>query len=260
VALWAYIAAGGALVGGALLLRKSKESAPATDAPAKDPCDLLPEGQARDACKALRAGLGIVAELIPDSADTTNTKLNGPAVEKIDPAVWNLITARELVSGTMSTYIHYRPLKAPYTTRYQNGFVPIEGHPDFAKGAPGSKSMVDTEWFRRFGGGVSPSSLLSGDPVRDAYTFRWPADRPWPAGAPAGAGERWAVRGQLIVCPAGTTVNNGRDHRTTPGPVCAPAVNTSAPPPVITTTTVPTSGTWTTTPSGTRDRRTDPPR
>jgi hypothetical protein len=278
VAIWAYIAVGGGLLGGALLLRKSKEAA-ATPAPSSNPCDRLKEAGAPqavvDACNALRAS-GVVGAVVgavqaaTESRESKNTTLNGPVVDHIDGAAFDLV-AYEQNDGGYGTRKR-RPLYGR-GIRHQNGCVPIPGHPDWVKCATGTKHIIDNgnfddpnnysgdSWWGVVGfeAGYHRTGLLSGGRPKDPYTFRWPDSKPWPASAPQGAGERWVVRGKLIVCPLGTTVNVGtRDHRTEGGPVCtAPSVYVPPPPTVTMPTTEPVR---TTTDGGrTADRR-DPNR
>lgn len=239
---WAAAGVGAVVViGGAALLRRRAE-ADAPSGPPVDNCEKLRAiggEQAVTACKAAKGALGVlgaIADAIPDY-EATNVKLNGPVVERVPPAVWDLIKVTK--SAGMGVGDTFRPLWTS-AIRYKNGFVPIPDHPDWAKGAPGSKSNVNADYFREYGGGRSPSSLLSGDSQRDVYTFKWPTALAW-AGA-AGAGERWVVAAKYVLCPVGTTVNSGRDHRTTPGPICAAPVPTRDAPPIVQSGTSPSTG------------------
>lgn len=283
MSLWAYIAVGGGLVGGALLFRKLKEQAPATPSAPRNPCDLLPAGQARDTCNTLRAGLGVVGAVTDAIADATqsreskNVEKNGPIVESIEPAVWTRVGIQVGASGDgqggarMLYPLHSRGV------RHQNGCVPIPGHPDWAKCEPGTAHIIangnhddpthftrDCWWTvggdnSRLNQGYRPSGLLSGGRPKDVFTFKWTGAAP--AGAPPGAGELWAVRGKLIRCPLGQTVNvNERDHRTDAvAPICAPPPRVTPPPPVTPTTSPTTSSTQNASGGYTADRR-DPNR
>lgn len=260
------------IVGGAVYLRSRKKD---ESGPPADNCEKLRAlggQQAVDACKAVKAGFGVLGAVadvvVPDSNDDVNVRLNGPRVEAAHVQAMKALAIYFDENGT-----ELYPLKAPFATRYQNGFVPVPGHPDFAKGAPGSKSMVNDDWWARkgFSLGKSISSMLSGDPMRDVLTFRWPgpiansATRNQVRNAIAfplsGPGEQWIVRGQPVLCAAGTTINSGRDHRTgAPAVACAPASSPTPPPPIVSGGT--RTGTTTTTSSGgvRHDYRSDPPR
>lgn len=252
MALWAYIAVGGGLLGGALLFRKLKEDATpaASETPSTDLCEKLRAiggQQAVDACRAIKLGAAIVDAVIPNSTDSDNVRINGPAVVKVAPEIMAIYRlSNEHPAGPVSV------LNSPYTIKYQNGCVPIPGHPDFAKCGAGTKTMVNEAWFRYVGHarGLSMSGVLTGDvPVpgsragRDPLTFTWPPNVPWPSSFPRGGtpyvspedpGTRFVFKGIPIVCPAGMRLASGTDHRTTPGPICAPAVNTVTPPPTVT--------------------------
>lgn len=274
MSLWAYIAVGGGLVGGALLLRKSKEAAPPAPSSSTNPCDRLKAAGAPqyavDACNAARTiagGLGALVDMLPNT-DQDNIAINGPVTKRIHGAA-QLALHREMGANSAD----YGPVTAPGTLEYQNGCVPIPGHPGWSKCAPGTKSMVNEPWWRTssgyatgYGAGKSPAAMGSGDPDRDVLTFKWPGpiahsdtrnERRRPIAFPLdGAGERWIVRGQPVVCAAGTTVNSGRDHRTgVTAPICAPPRTVVTPPPVTPTYTPGTRD-----PNNPRDRRTDPPR
>lgn len=281
MAIWPYIAVGGGLIGGALLFRKAKESAPAPSS-SSNPCDRLPAGQARDLCNTLRAGLPVLGAVVNAVEDATqsrqaaNVEKNGPIVESLDRTVWDHVSLQVGASGDGQGGPRLlRPL-IHGGIRHQNGCVPIPGHPDWAKCAPGTRHIVsngnldDATHFARdcywalsgaLDNGFLPSGLFSGGRPKDLFTFKWPANKPAPAQAPAGAGELWVVRGKFIRCPLGTTVTvNERDHResSSPAPVCAPPSTVGATPPPI-TPTIPT-GTGTRTGTGVTVDRRDPNR
>lgn len=258
---WLIVGGSALLIGGAVIWRHVQPAAASTVPPA-DECETLAKvggDQAVQICKEAKLGLGAgkaILELFGatfESANDKNTELNGPAVEVLHPtAVAALKTTWTLPGG--ATAVAY-PLRAPFVTRYQNGFVPIPGHPDWSKGKPGSKSMVDdgdphATWWGQWQntklakGGVA--AMLSGDPTRDVLTFQL-------------SDGTWIFKGQPQTCPQGTTIR-GTDHR----PGVSPCVATygtgvgqapppTPPPPIGATRT--NAGT-----SGRADYRTDPPR
>lgn len=270
---WIAAGVGAALVGGAVYLRRRKE-ADAPSGPPVDNCEklrVIGGQQAVDACKAIKAGFAVVDAIVPDFADTANVKLNGPAVERVPVAV---MAVRRLEANQQHGAV--APLQLDYTTKYQNGCVPVPGHPGWSKCAPGTKSMIEDQWFSSAGSaaGFSPSSVLSGDfrraggaGGRDPLTFTWPPDRPWP-GPPGGTpyvspenpGTRFVYKGQPMICPAGTQIASGTDHRAIQGPPCVAARGDVPPPPTApvrsTTTPVRTSSSG----GRTADYRSDPPR
>lgn len=241
---WIAAGVGAAAVGAVYLVRRS--SAPAPTAPPADNCEKLRAiggQQAVDACKAVKAGLGVVGAVAgvvqnaTESRESKNVTLNGPITERID------VGANRGYQGADGTW--HRILHGGNTAvgvRHQNGCVPIPGHPDWGKCAPDTRHIIDngnlddadhyagnSYWaVTLLPAGFSKAGLLSGDPMRDALTFKAPASM-----QPA-TGELWFVRGKRLTCPAGTTVNGGRDHRTgTNIPVCAAPSSATPPPPVI---------------------------
>lgn len=241
------------VLGGAYVLGKRK--APTPPGPGEDPllaaCKAagVPELACR-AGKGLLGGLVNVVQSATTSRETTNVRLNGPVVERVD------VGANRGSSDAHGTT--YRALVGLSPgVRHQNGCVPIPGHSDWAKCAAGTRHIIDNgnlesptqfggnTWWARFGvsRGYLPTRTLSGDPAHDALTFQ-----PSPQTDP----QTWYVRGKRTTCPAGTTVNPGRDHRTG-APACStPAREVSPPPPIV----PPTSGPIIPGDGNTRDRRT----
>lgn len=240
---WIVGGVGVGLVVATVLYRRAK--APAEpNKPPEDDCEKLRAygGQtAVDACKVAKAALAVLPEL--KSTDEQNQKLNGPPVFRGEPA---------MVAG-VSYDSRFRPVSdfRP-DLLYANGGVPIEGNPNWSKCAPGTKSIAhgtagsDIERFwRGFApAGYTRAGLLSGDPMRDLFTYEWTPERKRKAEGvlkttvnfplPVRAGERaWWVAGRPYVCPAGTNVEPGRDHRTNPGPPCVAPRTGVTPPPLL---------------------------
>lgn len=229
-----------------------------------DPCDQLGDPMAVAACKAGRGIVGAAYELLADAwkgedRNVGNVALNGPVTEWWDDDPLYLAAAGNLGRQAPTRYTDaVGPAGQKLPRRHANGCVPLPGHRDWQRCAPGTQSMAtDSHPAYAHAGrparngypaapprpGVAAAALGSGDPDRDGLSYRWderlsPVDGragrgnvelEFPADVPPGS-TAYVVAGEAVVCPAGTRVK-GRDHRTDGGPVCAPASDVEAPPP-----------------------------
>lgn len=213
-----------------LLLRREQQAA--------DACEQLEDPKAVLACKVARGLVGVGYDKFRDAwrgedKNVGNVALNGPVVEWFDaPETADLYTAASGYDGkvapTKLVYDGRGPNGEKYPAQYENGCVPLPGHPAWSKCAPGTESMASDAFPRYAGKDVRRDDVGTGDPQRDGLTFRWedritktarvadhdpPVWEPrFPLEVPEGA-TAWVVRGKPHVCPAGTEVR-GRDHRT----------------------------------------------
>jgi hypothetical protein len=258
----------GVIVGGvALVLVRKREAAASGTAPAS-PCDQLPEGQLRDACKL---ALGIVdklpevLELVPGirasekegtaffaARDEENKRLNGAVKTPLVPVdVWGNDPVS--VQGAGATYRNQRGT----VLEFQNGCQPFFGAPGFSKCAPGTKDMWEVAWADRPNPGLNefktdPAYLTMKERLASSLVTvnknafnSGRGGKPDPSNAdpnthgpfPDGTGGQfWVVKGKRIACPSlqapDTLVNAERgitDNRTTSTPTCVPISGTTSP-------------------------------
>lgn len=239
----AWLVAAGAVAGAAVLAIRSRRAA--TPSGGGGLCDRAAQldPRAGAACQVLGGVLGALGEVLPDSPSeraAANARLNGEAraVHPALRAVSQVYASRGGQAGS-TTVTDLYPLVEP-AERYANGCVPVPGHPDWAKCAPGTVSQVWAPVEEPHGHAARNAFRGSAD---DPYHRRHPAtvrrlngrgpgarpvDEPAPAfplAVPAGH-SAWWDRGEPRVCPPSTVLQGTSgapvDHR--PGaPRCVPA-------------------------------------
>jgi len=232
---------GAVVVGGAVVLARRARAAEEES----DICDSF-EGNAKTACQAAKGALGVLGAINkllsgPNFAaiDKKNKELNGP----VD------VSATEWIAAT---FCHTQvgdaggsPVMPGAALRFANGCVPIDGHPDMAKCAPGTKSivsqvhcpysktrklgypvsdkcrttedfcMVKTDWSKAFTGEVGDPTTV-GPFAAGQKLFNVERNKGLPAtytAVPSGSLGYYAG-GKLVTCPADRPAVVVRDNRT----------------------------------------------